>query len=204
MGNSIVIAKNYNNTKVINPQGNEDEMLKIKTEDFTAPNSFRLKNLFEQQLNQLYEEEIQILQVTEKFKNMVSGSIINNIFIRHLENIELQIIRLDDLFKILQLNTEIIHCVGLKSVIIECENLITQKLDRNLRDFSILSSLYKISCYKIASYLNLQFIAKDLNYFRAFDYLEESLNEEKHFKDEILNIMQKDSFQTDQQSVKGE
>lgn len=165
-----------------------EELLNINSTDIINNKNSCLYHLFEQQLNQLYEEENVILQATEILKTQVNSSEFSDILMKYLESLELHIQRLDDLILHLGLRTEIIHCIGLQSIISEGEICMNRILDKKLRDDAIFAVFRKISFYKMASYINLQIMAQDLKYVKAYSFLKETLDEERSFHHKILNI----------------
>lgn len=145
-----------------------------------------LQQLLVQELRDLYDAETQITEALPDMIEAAHNPALKSALQEHLTVTEEQIARLDRVFGMLNEEATGKTCKGMKGVIKEGSDLISQGGDHSVIDAGIISSAQHVEHYEIAGYGTVRTYAQLLGRNDIAQLLEQSLQEEKN-ADETLN-----------------
>jgi len=138
-----------------------------------------LRELFENQLKDIYWAEIALTKALPKMaKNATSTELIKALE-NHLTETEDQITRLEEVFEAIGTKAVAKKCDAMEGLIKEGDTIMEETELGVVRDAGIISAAQKVEHYEIASYGTLHAFAVTLDEDRAADLLAETLEEEK-------------------------
>lgn len=149
-----------------------------------------LKNLFIDQLQDMYDAEHRLTEAIPKKIEAAKSEELKDGLKKHLEETKQQVKRLEQVFDKVGSSAKRNTCEGTKGLIEEAEALINDFKGSDALDAAIVCAAQKVEHYEIASYGCLRSWAKTLGLSEAEDLLAESLQEEKH-ANETLNEVAK-------------
>lgn len=138
-----------------------------------------LRDLFEDELKDIYWAEQAILKSMPKLIDNATSEELADALNTHMKQTENQIKRLEQVFKAVDIPPEAKKCEAMAGLIKEAEEIIKETEQGMVRDAAIISGAQKIEHYEIASYGTLSSFAHTLDEMDAYDLLEETLDEEK-------------------------
>ena len=138
-----------------------------------------LRELLEDQLKDLYWAEKAITKAVPKMIDNATTPELVDALSEHLDVTEMQVTRLEEVFKSLGLKPEAKKCKAMEGLIKEAEELMKSTEEGVVRDAGIISAAQKVEHYEIATYGTLRSFAVLLGEDEAAALLEETLNEEK-------------------------
>lgn len=137
-----------------------------------------LRELFEDQLKDIYWAEKALLKFVPKTVGKVSSQELVDSLNDHLEITKQQVTRLENVFEILGSKAKAEKCDAMEGLMKEAEDII-DSTEGAVRDAGIIGAVQKVEHYEIASYGTLRSFANTLGEYEAASLLEETLNEEK-------------------------
>jgi ferritin-like metal-binding protein YciE len=137
-----------------------------------------LKDLFEHQLKDLYNAEVQLINALPKIISKSSDSKLKKAFEVHLEETKGQKKRLQDICEELEISPTGETCKAMKGLISETESFIEEVKDAEVMDAGLVAGAQRIEHYEIAGYGTAVRYAKELGYNNIASKLQESLDEE--------------------------
>lgn len=151
---------------------------KSKSGRISAEAEQGLRQLFEDQLKDIYWAEKALLKFVPKTVGKVSSQELIDSLNDHLEVTKQQVTRLENVFEILGSKAKAEKCEAMEGLMKEAENII-DSTEGSVRDAGIIGAVQKVEHYEIASYGTLKSFANTLGEYEAASLLEETLNEEK-------------------------
>lgn len=137
-----------------------------------------LHTLWVQQLQDLFDAENQILKALPKMEDAASSAKLKEGFREHLEETEKQVERLEKIAKELDIDLEGKECKGMKGLIEEGEEVLSEDLDDDTRDAALIAAAQKVEHYETAAYGTAVAHAKLMKHREAAKLLQETLDEE--------------------------
>ncbi|MBX3001290.1 MAG: ferritin-like domain-containing protein [Caldilineaceae bacterium] len=137
-----------------------------------------LKDLFVEQLRDLYDAEHQISRALPKMANAASSTELKEAFNMHLDQTRTQIQRLERIFSDLGMAPQGENCEAMKGIIKEGDQVINAQGDPNVKDAALITAAQRVEHYEIAGYGSVRTYAKELGYSDAADLLQKTLDEE--------------------------
>lgn len=137
-----------------------------------------LKDLFVEQLRDLYDAEHQISRALPKMANAASSNELKNAFNMHLDQTRTQIQRLERIFSDLGMAPQGENCEAMQGIIKEGDQVINAQGDPNVKDAALITAAQRVEHYEIAGYGSVRTYAKELGYNDAADLLQKTLDEE--------------------------
>lgn len=150
------------------------------------PNS--LRELYIEQLKDLYDAEHQIIKALPKMIDAAQAEELKDALNEHLEVTKEQASRLEQIFKNLGEKGKAEKCKGMQGVIQEGSDLIGEIEDENVRDSAIIASAQRVEHYEMAGYGTARTFAELLNEEEARDLLQQTLNEEEEADQVLTNL----------------
>lgn len=147
-----------------------------------------LKDLFEEQLKDIYWAEKALTKALPKMaKNATSEELVEALN-NHLEETQTQIGRLEDVFKALGKKAQAKKCDAMQGLIEEGNGILEETEPGPVRDAGIIGACQKIEHYEIATYGTLCAFAKLLDESEAEELLQETLDEEKNADSTLTQV----------------
>jgi ferritin-like metal-binding protein YciE len=137
-----------------------------------------LKDLFVEQLRDLYDAEHQISRALPKMANAASSKELKDAFNMHLDQTRTQIQRLERIFSDLGMAPQGETCEAMQGIIKEGDQVINAQGDANVKDAALITAAQRVEHYEMAGYGSVRTYAKELGYNDAADMLQKSLDEE--------------------------
>jgi ferritin-like metal-binding protein YciE len=144
-----------------------------------------LSDLFYDTLKDIYYAERQILKALPKMARAAKSEQLKQGFLKHKEQTEGQIERLQQVFEIIGKRAQGKTCEAIQGIIAEGEEIMEEFKGTPALDAGLISSAQAVEHYEIARYGTLRSWAQQLGYKDAVSLLEETLKEESQ-TDEIL------------------
>jgi ferritin-like metal-binding protein YciE len=146
-----------------------------------------LRELFIDELQDLYSAEDQIIEALPKMAEKASSGELRQAFSTHLQQSREQKQRLDRIFdQIPDVDRDDKTCEGIKGIIKEGEKLIKDATDPDTRDAGMIAAAQRVEHYEISGYGTVRTYAKLLGQQQWAQILQQTLDEEKE-TDRLLN-----------------
>jgi ferritin-like metal-binding protein YciE len=146
-----------------------------------------LKQLFVDELQDLYSAEKQIIEALPKMAEKASSGELRQAFNTHLQQSKEQLHRLDRIFDQLpDYDRDDKTCEGIKGIIKEGEKLIKEAKDADTRDAGMIAGAQRVEHYEISAYGTVRTYAQLLGQQQWAQFLQQTLDEEKE-TDRLLN-----------------
>jgi ferritin-like metal-binding protein YciE len=144
-----------------------------------------LKELFVEELKDMYDAENQIVKALPKMVKATSTPELQKAFEEHLGKTKGHVQRLEQIFKGLGEQAKAKKCDGVRGILEEGEELISNGKEGPVRDAGLIAGAQRVEHYEMAVYGSLKTWAAQLGENRAATLLQETLNEEKE-ADQVL------------------
>jgi ferritin-like metal-binding protein YciE len=140
----------------------------------------KLKELFVEELKDIYSAEKQLTKALPKLAKAATSEELANAFENHLVQTEEQIVRVEQVFELLDMPARAKKCEGMAGMIQEGQQAIEDTDSGTAtRDAALIIAAQKVEHYEIASYGSLVQLAKTIGLDDAADLLQQTLDEEK-------------------------
>ena len=140
----------------------------------------KLKELFVEELKDIYSAEKQLTKALPKLAKAATSEELRSAFENHLAQTEEQIGRVEQVFEILEMTARAKKCEGMAGMIEESRQAIEDTDEGTAtRDAALIIAAQKVEHYEIASYGSLVQLAKTIGLNDAAELLQETLEEEK-------------------------
>jgi ferritin-like metal-binding protein YciE len=147
-----------------------------------------LKDLFVEQLRDLYDAEHQISRALPKMANAASSTELKDAFNMHLDQTRTQIQRLERIFSDLGMAPQGENCEAMQGIIKEGDQVINAQGDPNVKDAALITAAQRVEHYEIAGYGSVRTYAKELGYNDAADLLQKTLDEEGNTDSKLTKL----------------
>jgi ferritin-like metal-binding protein YciE len=137
-----------------------------------------LKDLYVEELRDLYSAENQIVKALPKMAKAASSPELKAAFEQHLEQTRGQVERLERIFKALGEKPTGKTCRAMEGLVEEGEELIKEKPEASVLDAGLISAAQRVEHYEIAGYGSVRTYANTLGETEAARLLQETLDEE--------------------------
>jgi ferritin-like metal-binding protein YciE len=141
-------------------------------------NQETLKELFIEQIRDLYDAERQISKALPKLAKAAESEELADALGEHLEQTEGQISRLEEIFEIVGAKVKGKPCKGMKGLLEEGSEAVKEEDKGPMRDLAIIAGCQKVEHYEISAYGTVKTLADHLGMKKAVDLLQETENEE--------------------------
>jgi ferritin-like metal-binding protein YciE len=150
-----------------------------------------LRELFVEQLQDLYSAENQILKALPKMIQKAKTPQLKAGFEEHLKQTEQQVQRLDQIFESLEEDAEGKECKGMKGLLAEGKELMSEDADPDVMDAGLISAAQHVEHYEIAGYGTVRTYAELLGEDEAVELLQTTLDEEKQTDAKLSKLASK-------------
>src|SRR3954454_6703615 len=150
-----------------------------------------LRDLFVEQLQDLYSAENQILKALPKMIKNAKSEQLKAGFQEHLEQTRQHVERLDQIFESLDEDAEGKTCKCMQGLLKEGEELMGEDADDEVMDAGMMSAARHVEHYEIAGYGTLRTYAELLGEKEAARLLQTTLDEEKLPDEKLTKLASK-------------
>jgi ferritin-like metal-binding protein YciE len=147
-----------------------------------------LRDLYLDELRDLYNAEGQLARALPKMSEAATIPELKQAFDMHLQQTQQQIQRLDQIFNKLGESPGGRLCKGIKGIIEEGEDLISESGNPDVRDAGLIASAQRAEHYEIAGYGTVRTYAEELGDQEAADLLQQTLDEEEQTDQRLSQI----------------
>jgi ferritin-like metal-binding protein YciE len=144
-----------------------------------------LRELFIEQLRDVYDAENQLVKALPKMAKAASNDELRSAFEHHLEQTKEHVDRLETIFNNLEEDADGESCKGMAGLIAEGKEAIEADGNDDVKDAWLIAAAQRVEHYEIAAYGTVKSMASLLDEEEAAGLLEETLNEEKE-TDQLL------------------
>jgi ferritin-like metal-binding protein YciE len=137
-----------------------------------------LRNLFIEELRDLYSAEKQITRALPKMAKGATSPELQQAFETHLQQTEGQIERLDQIFELLGVSSNGKKCKGMEGLIEEGSELLEEDGEGFVIDAGLIGAAQRVEHYEIAGYGTARALAETLGETEAARLLQQTLDEE--------------------------
>ena len=137
-----------------------------------------LRKLYIEELRDLYNAETQLVKALPKMAKGASSEELQRAFEDHLEQTEIHVERLEEIFEGLDESPKGKTCKAMKGLVEEGSEILEEDGEDSVLDAGIIAAAQKVEHYEIASYGTARSWAKLLGEEEAGDLLQETLDEE--------------------------
>ena len=147
-----------------------------------------LKDLFIDELKDLYSAENQITKALPKMAKTASTPGLKQGFELHLEQTKEQIARLEQIFEELGESPTGKKCHGMEGLLEEGKELMAEDAEPEVMDAGLISAAQRVEHYEIAAYGTVKTYAELLGMSKAAKLLDATLNEEKETDKKLTGL----------------
>ncbi|HVO73642.1 MAG TPA: ferritin-like domain-containing protein [Ignavibacteriaceae bacterium] len=147
-----------------------------------------LKDLFVEELKDLYHAEKQITKALPQMAKKASSDQLREAFESHLKETENQISRLEKVFKELDMAPKGKKCEAMEGIIQEGKTMMQEFDKSETLDAALIAAAQKVEHYEMASYGTVRTYAQQLNFKNAADLLQETLEEESAANEKLNDL----------------
>lgn len=148
-----------------------------------------LEKFFTDQLKDMYYAEQQLLKALPEMQQAASTEELEDAFETHLKQTERHVKRLEKVFKLIGQKPEGKKCEAIEGLIREAKTIISEtKEDTMTRDAALIIAAQKIEHYEIATYGGLVQLAVTMDFHRAAEILDKTLQDEEETDRDLTRI----------------
>jgi ferritin-like metal-binding protein YciE len=152
----------------------------------TEFNSF--KDLFVNQIEDLYDAEQRLTQALPKMADAASSNQLKQAFQKHLGETQGHVSRLETIFREINVEPKLETCAAMKGLITEGEDMIDAKGDPDIKDAALIAAAQRVEHYEISAYGTARSFARRLGLTQAASLLQQTLNEESAADEKLTQI----------------
>jgi ferritin-like metal-binding protein YciE len=150
-----------------------------------------LKELYVNELRDLYNAEGQLVKALPKMAKAVSSDELKEAFEKHLEQTKGHIERLEEVFEELGEKAKGKTCQAMKGLIEEGSEVLKADGEDSVLDAALIVAAQKVEHYEIAGYGSVRTFAQLLGQDQSAELLQQTLDEESE-TNELLNKLAED------------
>ncbi len=159
------------------------------TNEKAAVQDSKLRELFIEQLQDIYWAEKKLVKTLPKMAEAATSSQLKKAFTNHLEETKNQVIRLEQVFETIGEKAKAKKCLAMAGIADEGEEIIDETDEgTSQRDAALVIAGQKAEHYEIATYGGLAQLAETLGYTEAKNLLGQTLDEEKAADEKLTQI----------------
>jgi ferritin-like metal-binding protein YciE len=159
-----------------------------------------LRDLFIEELRDLYDAEHQLVKALPKIAAAVSSSDLKETIEAHLEQTRGHVKRLEQVFKGIGEQVRSTHCDAMAGLLKEGKKMTEKHGEEAVVDAGIITAAQRVEHYEIAGYGCACAFAKRLGYDDSAELLSQTLDEEKK-ADEKLTEISESSLELSERAV---
>jgi ferritin-like metal-binding protein YciE len=157
-----------------------------------SPTFETLRDLYLNELRDLYSAETQLLEALPKMADAASSSELKEAFTAHLTETEGHVSRLEEIFEALGEEPSGETCKAMEGLIEEGEDYVKASGDKQVRDAGLIGAAQRVEHYEMAGYGTTRTLATRLGESEAADKLQATLEEEEEADRKFTAIAESD------------
>jgi len=146
-----------------------------------------LRELFVEQLQDLYDAEQQLVKALPKMAKAAESPELQEAINTHLKETENQVSRLEQVFQTLDMKAKGKTCKGMKGLIEEGNEAMEQE-EGFLRDLAIIAGAQRVEHYEISGYGTVRTLAERLGMEDAAELLQQTEDEETEADSKLTDV----------------
>jgi ferritin-like metal-binding protein YciE len=147
-----------------------------------------LRDLFIEELRDLYSAESQIIKALPKMTKAASSAELKSGFEEHLEQTKEHLTRLEQIFESLDQSPKGKKCNGMEGLLEEGKELMEEDASPEVMDAGLISAAQHVEHYEIAGYGCVRTYAELLGDKKAAGLLQKTLDEEKQTDQKLTKL----------------
>jgi ferritin-like metal-binding protein YciE len=147
-----------------------------------------LRELYIDELKDLYNAETQLVKALPKMAKAASNNQLRQAFEEHLRQTSEHVSRLEQIFETLEEKPTGKKCLGMEGLVKEGWETMKEDYADELKDAAIISAAQRVEHYEMAAYGTVRAFAKLLGETEHVSLLEETLNEEKQADEKLTQL----------------
>jgi ferritin-like metal-binding protein YciE len=157
--------------------------------DITNEAHSKLRSFFVEEIKDIYWAEKQLVKTLPKLEKAALNVDLQNIFAGHLKQTRDHVVRLEQVFELLEEKVQSKKCEAMEGLTKEAESIIQDTEEGTAtRDVGLIMAAQKIEHYEIATYGSLVQLADMLELDRVVDVLKITLDEEKQADKKLTEL----------------
>lgn len=163
-----------------------------------------LKELYIDELKDLYNAENQLLKALPKMAKAASSDELKQGFEEHLDQTRGHVQRLERIFKSLGENPKGKKCAGMEGLVKEGSEVMDEDFEGALMDAALIGAAQRVEHYEIAAYGTVSEFAKILGETDHVSLLEQTLEEEKETDEKLTELAKQINPQANEETEQNE
>jgi ferritin-like metal-binding protein YciE len=155
---------------------------------FTTNQFNSFKDLFVEQIKDLYDAENRLTEAIPKMADAANSSQLKQALQSHLRETQGHVSRLEQVFREINVEPERQTCDAMKGLVAEGESMVKAKGDPDVKDAAIIAAAQRVEHYEISAYGTARSFARRLGLTQAPTLLQQTLEEEKAADEKLNNI----------------
>ena len=147
-----------------------------------------LRELYIDELKDLYSAETQLVKALPKMAKAASNDQLRQAFEEHLRQTSEHVSRLEQIFEALEEKPTGKKCVGMEGLVKEGSEVMKEDYGDEVRDAAIIGAAQRVEHYEMAGYGTVRVFAELLGETEHVSLLEETLNEEKEADEKLTQL----------------
>jgi ferritin-like metal-binding protein YciE len=158
-----------------------------------------LKELYIDELKDLYSAENQLLKALPKMAKAATSEELSSAFTEHLEQTKGQVQRLEQIFEMLEENPKGKKCVGMEGLVKEGAEMMGEDFEDEVMDAGLIGAAQRVEHYEIAAYGTARAFAELLGESEHASLLAETLEEEKETDQKLTQLSEQINVEANEQ-----
>jgi len=163
-----------------------------------------LRELYIDELRDLYSAETQLTKALPKMAKASSNSELREAFEEHLRQTSEQVSRLEEIFDMLGEKPTGKKCLGMEGLVKEGAETMREEYEGAVMDASIIGAAQRVEHYEIAGYGTAREFAQILGEDEHVSLLEQTLEEEKQTDQKLTQLAEEINPQAQTEGEAGE
>jgi len=155
---------------------------------FTSLKLNSLRDLFIEELRDLYSAETQLVEALPKMAEAAASQELASAFEHHLEETRGHVSRLESIFNQIGEKSSGETCEAMKGLIKEGEILVKAEGDPDVRDAGLIGAAQRVEHYEMAGYGTARSLAQRLGENQTAEILQQTLDEEGEANKKLTSI----------------
>lgn len=154
-----------------------------------------LKDLYVDELRDLYNAETQLVKALPKMAKASSNEQLQQAFEEHLRQTSEQVSRLEQIFERLEEKPSGKRCLGMEGLVKEGSETLRENYSDEVKDAAIIGAAQRVEHYEMAGYGTARAFAELLGQSEDVSLLEQSLEEEKQADEKLTRLAEEVNLQ---------
>lgn len=160
-----------------------------------------LRELYIDELRDLYSAETQMVKTLPKMAKAASHAQLRQAFEEHLRQTSEQVSRLEEIFDMLNEKPSGKKCLGMEGLVKEGAETMREKYSESVMDAAIIGAAQRVEHYEIAAYGTVREFARLLGEEEHVSLLEQTLAEEKQADTKLTQLAEDINPQTEAETI---